>query len=183
MDTALITIIGVAVGWVLGLATVHWQLAQARNEAAHRRVTEALAPINDLLWDYALIGGANPVDLSPSRVSESELQRSSVRWHAIRPLLTGVAIGDPDREIRQIAGELGRAISLFTRALDRSDRSTPENVRRIATENDGCWELLHQLELRNLTRITGADAADPGDAQLDRLKGDRRFQKRAEDDP
>lgn len=71
---AVIALFGAIVGWGLGLATVRWQLSRSRNEAASSKVTEALAPVNDLLFDYAIMGGSTPVDLSTSRVPESELR-------------------------------------------------------------------------------------------------------------
>ena len=82
---------------------------------------------------------------------------------------------DPDAEIRRSAGELGRAMSLFTRMMDRTDRSAAKSLQGFARQGDQCWELMHQIEKRNLTRIKGAEVTDPGEVELDRLKGVRRF--------
>lgn len=55
-------------------------------------------------------------------------------------------MGDPDAEIRRTAGELGRAMSLFTTFLDRADRGDLARLQALAKQGDQCWNLLHQIE-------------------------------------
>lgn len=182
--TGVFTLGGVALGSWIGWRMAERQSTRSEVENAYLRTVEALASTNNLLWDYAYVASEpTAVDLSRSRVAPEELTTSSDRWRDIRPAMTAVSIGDPSPEIRHRAGELVRAMSLFTRLNDSADRSE-KSVRLLATHCDGCSGLLLDIEKRNLARRgalerrwwrrSGEEDQEP---ELDRLKGDTRFNR------
>jgi hypothetical protein len=162
----LTTAFGVLLGHTLGSRAAKRQAQSAATQAAHKDVVLALSPVLNILWDYAAsTGETSAVNLAPSRVSAGELRACNSRWQVERPAVTAVSIGDPSPEIRNLAGELVRSVSLFARAVDRS-AGTDQAVRSIATLNDRCFELSLKIEKLNNARVGKEETGSP-----ERLQG------------
>lgn len=174
------TLAGVVVGAALTFLVGWYQSRQATMREAAAKVAEAIAPIDDLLFDYAIVGDN---DLAPSRAGSpggSGVTGMFQRWNRTRHLLSVVAVSDPDDEVRHKAGEVRRALTLHARSADdtrqnlyagstESDRS--QAFTRLGADLDRITALLLDLERTNIARLPGVKGKDD---ELARLRPDTR---------